>query len=76
MKCYEVLYFTYSKGKDPEGKTGNLKQFVDTAYIECVDSSCCKNLLKDYYKTPRNGIYYVPEISCISKKDGHCIIQD
>jgi hypothetical protein len=76
MRCYQVLYCTYSRVKDADGKVGNIKQFIDTAYIECKDTSDCKRLLGEYYKTPRNGIYYVPDISCISKVDGHCIIDE
>ncbi len=76
MQVYEVLYYTLSKGKDPQGKTGNQKQFVETAYIECADTPRCNPLLDDYYSTPRNGNYFVPVISCISNKDGHCIIDE
>ena len=65
MNVYKVTYHTISKGKDPNGKAGNILQFTGTAFIETENISDCNKILKEYYKNPIKEIYYVPIIKTI-----------
>ena len=76
MTVYKVTYYTLSKGKDPNGDIGNVKQFDSIAYIECSSSSRVESLLEKHYTKSVKKIYYYPVIRSIVQVGGHCIIED
>jgi len=76
MNMYKVDYYTLSRGKDPKGEVGNLKQYCRVAYVWCTDTSKIKSLLEIHYNKPSKGVYYVPVIETIMCLSGHCIVED
>ena len=76
MTVYKVEFFTLSRGKDPLGQVGNLKQSDEIAYIECRNTSRVEVLLEEYYKTPnKHGRYLVPVIQNIKAVKGFCVTE-
>ncbi len=73
---YKVEYYTLSRGKDPKGEIGNLRQYDDIAYIQCEDTSDVEPLLNEHYSSTPNkhGKYYYPVVKKITALKGFCII--
>lgn len=77
MTVYKVKFYTLSRGKNPNGEAGNLRQSTEIAYIQCRDTSRIEAMLDKYYETPvQNGSYYLPVIENIEAISGFCIIED
>lgn len=77
MTVYKVKFYTLSKGRDPNGEVGNLRQSTEMAYIQCRNSSCVEIQLSKYYETPvRTGAYYVPVVISIEAILGFCLIEE
>lgn len=76
MTLYKVKFYTLSKGNNPDGEAGNIRQSTEMAYVQCRDSSRIEAVLDKYYKTPvRSGEYYLPVVISIEAISGFCIIE-
>jgi len=75
MSTYKTEYYTLSKGKDPNGEPGKLRQFTDIAYIQCSEISKAQGMLEKYFELPRFDIFYQPVITRITEVKGHCIVE-
>ena len=74
MTLYKTEYYTLSRGRQSKGKVGNLRQFSDTAYIQCANTSCVEVRLEKYYETSHHGgIFYHPVITSIEAIEGHTL---
>ncbi len=77
MRVFKVKHYTLSKGKDPNGEVGNIRQTTETTYIQCQNTCCVEVLLEKYYEKPmRSGAYFVPVIESIEAIDGFCLIEE
>lgn len=74
MQTYKVEYYTLSRGRDSDSKAGNMKQFDDVAYIQCIDTSRIEVLMAEFYRQAVNGVYYVPVVKQISAVKGDVIL--
>jgi len=75
MQTYKVEYYTSSKGRKITGSIGNLRQFNNVAYIQCLDTSKVKGLLENFYSKPIDGLFYIPVITKVTAVEGHCIVE-
>jgi len=74
MSLYKTKYYTLSRGKQSKGTIGNLRQFNDTAYIQCANMFDVQSLLEKYYETSHHGgIFYHPVITSTEVIEGHTL---